>query len=67
MMTIAKYVGFLLVAFFLYTNLYTGVTFSLPVFLGIFALLVFWRVTAKVFGAVGKVALFFVALIFFQY
>ncbi|EPI08706.1 hypothetical protein [Enterococcus faecalis] len=62
-----KYIGFLLLAFFIYTNLYTGLTFSFPVFLAILAMIIFWKITLKVAGLFGKVVLFFVALIFFQY
>ncbi|HFP6573113.1 TPA: hypothetical protein ACHJ3G_002655 [Enterococcus faecalis] len=67
MMTIAKYTGFLLLAFFIYTNLYTGLTFSFPVFLAILAMIIFWKITLKVVGLFGKVVLFFVTFMFFQY
>ncbi|HFK2914431.1 TPA: hypothetical protein ACGY7S_002756 [Enterococcus faecalis] len=62
-----KYIGFLLLAFFIYTNLYTGLTFSFPVFLAILAMIIFWKITLKVVGLFGKVVLFFVTFMFFQY
>lgn len=62
-----KYIGFLLLAFFIYTNLYTGLTFSFPVFLAILAMIIFWKNTLKVVGLFGKVVLFFVTFMFFQY
>jgi len=62
-----KYIGFLLLAFFIYTNLYTGLTFSFPVFLAILAMMSFWKITLKVAGLFGKVVLFFVTFMFFQY
>lgn len=62
-----KYTGFLLLAFFIYTNLYTGLTFSFPIFLMILAMIIFWKITLKVVGLFGKVVLFFVTFMFFQY
>lgn len=66
-MTTLKYLGFFLLAFIIYTNFYTGLTFSVPVFLGILAMIIFWKITLKVVGLFGKVVLFFVTFMFFQY
>ncbi|MEB7792067.1 hypothetical protein [Enterococcus faecalis] len=64
---VLKYLGFMLVALFIYSNVHTGIGFSLPMFLAIFAMVIFWKITFKIFGLLGKIVLFFVAFMFFQY
>lgn len=58
-----KYVGMLLLAYVIYSGVYLGLTFSIPVFLTIFLMIIFWKISLKALKAV----LFFVTFMFFQY
>ncbi|EKN1413218.1 TPA: hypothetical protein IUT95_002319 [Enterococcus faecalis] len=58
-----KYVGMLLLAYVIYSGVYSGLTFSIPVFLTIFLMIIFWKISLKALKAV----LFFVTFMFFQY
>lgn len=57
-----KYVGMLLLAYVIYSGVYSGLTFSIPVFLTIFLMIIFWKISLKALKAV----LFFVTFMFFQ-
>ncbi|MGM0291408.1 MULTISPECIES: hypothetical protein [unclassified Enterococcus] len=58
-----KYVVMLLLAYVIYSGVYSGLTFSIPVFLTIFLMIIFWKISLKALKAV----LFFVTFMFFQY